>query len=270
MKRFFAISFLLFFAISGIASAASSTTVNVTLPDLGSAYGLTYNTDVSSIPAYITRLYQFGIGIAGILAVGMIVAGGVLYSTSAGQGDRQREAKSMITSALWGVLLLFGAYLILRTINPGLVLLSEPNTPTFVPHELQPISNYRLQEAQQIRQKLANAGVGINKAECSNAADTDCTSVYGLPGSTIDNIINIKSKCGCDVTITGGTEAGHRTHGVGLPIVDLRYTKTLADWIKNNYLSNIVAICTTDHLSQYRYKCNYSESVDHLHIQFKP
>jgi len=254
----------LFFLLPIITSAA----VDVSIPYLGSEYGLTDNTDVSSIPAYITSLYQFGIGISGILAVGMIVFGAILYSTSAGQGDRQREGKDMITSALWGILLLFGAYLILKTINPDLVLLREPNAPVFIPHELQPISTYRRAEAQKIRDTFTAAGVGINKPECSNAADTDCTSVYGLPGKTIQNIIAIKNGCGCDVMITGGTESGHKTHGVGYPIVDLHYTKTLADWIKNNYLKNIAAICTTNNIKQYRYNCNYSETAQHLHIQF--
>ena len=255
----------LFFLLPIITSA----TVDVSIPDLGSEYGLTYNTDMSSIPAYITRLYQFGIGISGILAVGMIVFGAILYSTSAGQGDRQREGKDMITSALWGILLLFGAYLILKTINPDLVLLREPNAPVFIPHELQPISTYRLAEAQKIRDKFTAAGVGINKPECSNAADTDCTSVYGLPGKTIQDIIAIKNGCNCDVVITGGTEAGHQSHGVGNPMIDLRYNKTVADWIKANFLGNITAICTTDALQQYRHNCNFKETQTHLHIQFK-
>jgi len=82
--------------------------------------------DQSTIPGYIVRLYQFGLGISGILGVGMIVVGGILYATSVGKPDKQGEAKDMITSALWGILLLFGAYIILNTINPRLVQLGEP------------------------------------------------------------------------------------------------------------------------------------------------
>lgn len=88
------------------------------------------STDISS---YIKRVYQFGVGISGILAVGMIVAGAIYYSVSAGSPDKQNDAKSMITSALWGVALLLGSFLILRTINPQLVKLEKPELEREVP-----------------------------------------------------------------------------------------------------------------------------------------
>ncbi|MBI5732903.1 TrbC/VirB2 family protein [Candidatus Jorgensenbacteria bacterium] len=80
----------------------------------------------SSIQAYIVSFYQFGVAIAGILAVGMIIVGGIFYSISGASPDRQSEAKDMISSALWGLALIFGSYLILRTINPALVFLGPP------------------------------------------------------------------------------------------------------------------------------------------------
>jgi hypothetical protein len=85
----------------------------------------------TSIPNYIRRLYQFSIGISGILAVGMIVAGGILYTVSGGSPDKQNEGKDMIFSALWGLGLLFGAYIILNTINPQLIALKEPGAEQF-------------------------------------------------------------------------------------------------------------------------------------------
>lgn len=80
----------------------------------------------TDIGSYIIRIYQFGVGISGILAVGMIVAGAIYYSVSAGSPDKQNDAKSMITSALWGVALLLGSFLILNTINPEIVALKSP------------------------------------------------------------------------------------------------------------------------------------------------
>lgn len=72
----------------------------------------------ADLPSYINTIYQFALGISGLLALGMIVAGGVYYTVSAGNSSRQGDAKSMITSAIWGLVLLFGSYLILNTINP--------------------------------------------------------------------------------------------------------------------------------------------------------
>jgi len=79
----------------------------------------------TSIVEYIVKFYKFGIAIVGIVAVGMIVAGGIYISMS-GAVDKKSEGKEMITSAILGIVLLFGSYIILRTINPDLVNLKDP------------------------------------------------------------------------------------------------------------------------------------------------
>lgn len=114
----FAVCFLVFPVMARIASAqTTSTIVNVEFP-CPSGLGLGNCQPSTDIPSYLNNLYKFAVGIAGALAVAMIVAGGVYYTISAGSSDKQREAKSMITSAIWGIILLFGSYLILRTVNP--------------------------------------------------------------------------------------------------------------------------------------------------------
>ena len=78
-----------------------------------------------SIAAYIVRLYWFAVGAAGIVAVAVIVGGGIYYMTSSGNPGKQNEAKSYITSALWGVILLLGSFFILNTINPEIIKLES-------------------------------------------------------------------------------------------------------------------------------------------------
>jgi hypothetical protein len=78
-----------------------------------------------AINVYISKLYTFGIGIGGILAVLMIVMGGIYYSVS-GAVDKKSEGKDMITSALLGLLILLGSYVILQTVNPVLTTLKNP------------------------------------------------------------------------------------------------------------------------------------------------
>lgn len=80
----------------------------------------------SSIAGYILRLYRFSLGIAGILAVGAIVVAGVYYIVSGGNPQMQGEAKEWIVSAIWGLALLFGSWILLNTVNPQLVKLREP------------------------------------------------------------------------------------------------------------------------------------------------
>jgi len=65
--------------------------------------------------------------IAGLAAFGMIVYGGLRYTLSAGNIGSQEDAKEQITQAIVGLILLFGAYLILYTINPDLITLQDPN-----------------------------------------------------------------------------------------------------------------------------------------------
>jgi len=77
-----------------------------------------------NIADYVSRVYLFAVGIAGILAVGVIVFGAIYYAVSGGSPDKQRDARSYITNALWGLALLFGSYLILNTINPRITDLS--------------------------------------------------------------------------------------------------------------------------------------------------
>ncbi|MHB9019267.1 MAG: pilin [Minisyncoccota bacterium] len=84
----------------------------------------------NSIPLYIARLYQFGFGIVGVVALLMIIIGAAKYTLSAGSFASKDEAKEQITEAIYGILLLFGAYLVLYTINPGLVSIQAPTLTT--------------------------------------------------------------------------------------------------------------------------------------------
>ena len=77
-----------------------------------------------NIADYIKNIYIYGVSIAGILAVGVIVFGAIYYAASGGNPDKQRDARGYITSALWGLALLLGSYLILNTINPRITTLS--------------------------------------------------------------------------------------------------------------------------------------------------
>ncbi|MEK7482174.1 MAG: hypothetical protein AAB620_00035 [Patescibacteria group bacterium] len=64
--------------------------------------------------------------VGGIAAFIIIVVGGFRYLTSIGNPGIMSDARSQIFSALLGLTLLLGTYLILNTINPELVALKEP------------------------------------------------------------------------------------------------------------------------------------------------
>lgn len=69
----------------------------------------------------VNQLYQWALGISGVLAFGAIVWGGVVYTFARGNPAGQSEGKKWISGALLGLALLGGAYLLLYTINPKIV-----------------------------------------------------------------------------------------------------------------------------------------------------
>ncbi len=92
----------------------------------------------ADIGQFLKNLFTYALGLAGILAVGAIIIGGIYWAFSGESPDKKREAKSYITSALWGLLLLFGAYVLLQSINPKLVD-SNPSIPSIKVPKAEPI-----------------------------------------------------------------------------------------------------------------------------------
>ena len=74
----------------------------------------------------IGNIYKYAQVLGVALAVFMIAAGGLYIAISGASPSKQQEGKDMIKSAIFGLILLFGAVLILNTINPKLTVLSLP------------------------------------------------------------------------------------------------------------------------------------------------
>ncbi len=112
------------------SSSASKTGINFK-PQVE---GLTYNfnnsdTTTGNIANYIKAIYQYGIGIVGILAAVVLMYGGVLWIVAGGNASQVGEAKAWIGAALTGLILALTSYMILNTINPALVNLQTTSVP---------------------------------------------------------------------------------------------------------------------------------------------
>lgn len=79
------------------------------------------------LPSYINYLFIFGLGLITVLALGQMMLGGIKYILAAGNVVKVEDAKDTIQQALLGLGLLLISYLLLRTINPDLVNLRNPN-----------------------------------------------------------------------------------------------------------------------------------------------
>lgn len=78
-------------------------------------------TDTTSLPDYVKYIFNFSLIVAGLVAFGALVYGGLRYLTSAGNASAMSDAKSQIFSGLLGLTILLSSYIILRTINIELV-----------------------------------------------------------------------------------------------------------------------------------------------------
>ncbi len=70
---------------------------------------------------YARQAFAFALSVAAVLALLMLVVGGIQYLGSAESPSRLSDAKDRIWNALIGLVLAVAAWLILNTINPALV-----------------------------------------------------------------------------------------------------------------------------------------------------
>jgi hypothetical protein len=86
---------------------------------------LKYTITGKTIGEYIQAIYNYAIGIVGILAAVVLMFGGVIWLTAGGSQEKVKEAKAWIGASISGLVLLLCSYMILNTINPDLVSFKE-------------------------------------------------------------------------------------------------------------------------------------------------
>lgn len=116
------------------------------------------------LPDYVKYIFNFAIGIAGLVAFGCLIYGGVRHLTSAGDPSATGDAKDQIFAGLIGLVVILGSYLLLTTINPQLIVIN----PTLVPSGLA---------------TTTMPGVYL----CKDAAGTDC-QVFTQSVASIGNL----------------------------------------------------------------------------------
>lgn len=94
---------------------------NITIPGSKFITGREVPVNGETLGEWISAFYIFFCGVVGILAAVNIIFGGFKYLTSFGNASRMSAAKERITSAIIGLFLTLGAYVILVTISPQLV-----------------------------------------------------------------------------------------------------------------------------------------------------
>lgn len=142
---------------------------------------------------YISAIYKFGIGAVGVCAMLMIIIGGYMYITSAGNNASMEKAKGVITDAVVGLLIAFSSYLILYVINPDLVKIKK----------LKPISSVSsgLKENTTTPTKSTSLATGCDNYE---KAFADASGGDKIAKCLLIAIANAESSCNPSVTSSAG------------------------------------------------------------------
>lgn len=129
----FPLAFVLLFVLVDSVSAAADWTIpqpRITIPGMQTLTEPTNCTTDSSgnkqcsttwIAQYVSSIYNYAVAVVGILAVMVMMFGGVRWIVSGGNASAVTDAKAWIASSLTGLILILSSYIILRTINPSLV-----------------------------------------------------------------------------------------------------------------------------------------------------
>lgn len=106
------------YAIMALPATVSAATVNLGLTsDVESALGL----GTQDVRVTIARIINVFMGLLGIVAVVIILYGGFLWMTAAGNEDRVEKAKSLIVAGVIGLAIILSAYAIARFVVNSLV-----------------------------------------------------------------------------------------------------------------------------------------------------
>lgn len=200
---------------------------------------------------YLNTMIRLFIGICAILAMIMIVIGGLEYMTSELISSKE-HGRERITNAIFGLLLALGSYALLNTINPDLLIV-EPKIPLAtlmvlgddVPQT--PINNTYTAPGISYNAGTTWTSVGAVPAlpsrttvsptgDCSSVGQQHCTSLRGFNFSIVNDIL---TNCpSCSVTITGGTEfwlhSTKTTHKPGSSTVDFRESPAINTYINGS------------------------------------
>lgn len=227
-------AYLLAFIIAAILTVGFfhfTQAANTTYTPMEKIPGTSFSS-ATTFKQYVEAIYKFGIWTIGIAAMMMIMIGGFMYMTSAGNNASMGKAKGIITDAIIGLIMAMTAYLLLYTINPDLV---KVNINLSSSTSSSSSSSDKTSSTASQQQAACNKWCTDNKADTSNEetkADAEsynanclngCSENYAsmIGGSTAAYTGSLGTGKNCeklDAALANGNTSG----------VDARVLKTLA------------------------------------------
>jgi hypothetical protein len=75
----------------------------------------------SNFTAFMMRIINIALAVAGLIAVLFLIIGGFRYITSAGNEETAEQAKKIITNAIIGIVVIILSFVIVRVITNALI-----------------------------------------------------------------------------------------------------------------------------------------------------
>lgn len=95
-------------------------------PTIKLEVGVGSASSVKGMANYIVIMYEFIISIIGVLSAIMIMYAGIMWAAANGNSEKIGNAKQRLVNAIVGLVIALASFLILYTINPNLINISEP------------------------------------------------------------------------------------------------------------------------------------------------
>lgn len=122
-----------------------------------------------TISSYLIGIYNFFLSIVGIVAVLMLILGGMRYISAVGNSSAIGDAKSMIGSAIGGLLLALLSWLFVSTINPDILYLNSPD--------------------------MAKPKIGLFQCGTYDASSRNCTCPDNFPFNNVNSSDECQVRC---------------------------------------------------------------------------
>lgn len=168
------------------------------------------------IPNYVQYIIALVIIVSTIIAGFIFVIGGVLYIFSGGSAQRTASAREQMTAAVLGLIILLSSYIILKTINPQLIIIDLPtigeiNIPEGISFPSLPekpgISiNAEIPFGKIIKEKIFESKPRFERIKSIAENSLSIAQKLELRAQNLRSLINV---CYCDKTLpVGGTPTG--------------------------------------------------------------
>jgi len=244
--------------------------------------------DGTNVSFYATSSFVYTLFFVAILLAAFyqyVLVG--IYRVEASESGIRKSNETFKRTTL-GLLGVFSLFLIIFMINKGLLtgdvglgalkdttIIAPPSTQTTSPTNPIPnttpsgTDNTSISGDAAIRQQLAslpNGGISVNKSVCTFVAQLNCTSLGGLPSETISMLTQLRNTCSGSIVVSGGTEAGHTSHGPGRYPVDLSLGNPLESCIKSFPQGSTLNFCYSTYVKFGYIFCDEKSVQRHWHV----